>query len=469
MSAANIDVFKPLEPLPPGVEPGMNYRQEKPSAIKQKITAWVLNKGLLYFFRFLQKVAPLIRFPGTNTYIVTRFDDVQEIFARNQDFVVPYISKAAALGWDPTFVLAMKHDDQAYQHMIGNMRALWLDEDLDHITAISESVSERALRAHGDKIDAVQDLMLPVVLHVLSEYYGMPMEGLAERDRVTVDGGDPGSLSDEEKKRVDKLEAFIAGTNAIAGYVFGPQKNTDKEDRNIRWAGNSVWPYLYDATNNYGPSSPGKDTIIGRARDLRSKNEMTITDAELRSILLGMIAGFLPTNTNANGKAFDVLMRIPHARNAAQAAVDRGDDNALLGIIYEAQRHQYILPGLWRMTEEDQWLRIGQERRKKIRKGRLLYISGMAAMWDPRRVEKPKEFVGDRSRDIYMIYGHRFHYCIGAHLSDKMMLAMFKSLFRQRARYQKGAKPTFRGNIPWNIPIRYDPIPDDPITDNTEA
>ena len=455
---AEQDKFIPLEPLPPGKSPDTLYDPTPPGKFKQAITAWILNKGLLIFFRFLQKIAPLFRFPGMNTIIVTRFDDVQEIFARNKDFVVPYIGKAAALKWDPTFVLAMKHDDQAYQHMIGNMRRLWLDSDLAHITEISEKVSLRALKSHGGKLDAVQDLMLPVVLHVLKDYYGMPMEGLVERDRYTVENGDYDSLTDEEKKRVKRLEAFIAGTNAIAGYVFGPQKNTEKGDKEIRWAGNSVWPYLYDATNSYDPEISKTNTIVGRARDLRGKGEMEISDAELRSIILGMIAGFLPTNTNANGKAFDVLMRTESAREAAQAAVDRGDDDALLGIIYEAQRHQYILPGLWRMTEKDQQLRIGQERQKPIKEGRLLYISGMAAMWDPRRVEHPKEFIGNRSRDIYMIYGHRFHYCIGAHLSDKMMLAMFKSLFRQGAKYQDGEKPTFRGNIPWNIPIQYEPI-----------
>jgi cytochrome P450 len=183
---------------------------------------------------------------------------------------------------------------------------------------------------------------------------------------------------------------------------------------------------------------------------------MSISDAEIRSILLGMIAGFLPTNTNANGKAFDVLMKNADAKAAAQKAVDEKDDNALLGIIYEAQRHQYILPGLWRMMEEEQSLRIGTKKPVKLKKDRLLYISGMAAMFDSNRIEQPKKFIRDRPRDIYLIYGHRFHYCVGAHLSDKMMLGMFKALFSRHAGYVKGEKIVIRGNIPWNIIVKYD-------------
>lgn len=474
-----LEQWEPITELPKGVNVGDLYEPKPPGRLKQAFMNWAFQSAMPAVFTFLRTVAPVfpIPLPNANTTLLTRFDDVQEVFSRNKDFVVPYIGMAEPLRWDPTFVLAMKHDDEAYKRQIGFMRRLWLDADLDHITEIADRVSQTALDAHDGEIDAVQELMLPVVLHVLKDYYGMPMEGLKERDDETNNIRSYDKDSPEGKK-IRRLKAFITGTNAIAGYVFGPQTHSDKKDRNIHWAANSVWPYLYDATNNYGENAPPDNTIIGRARRLRGKGEMDVTDAELRSIILGMIAGFLPTNTNANGKAFDVLMKNPKAKDEAQKIVDRinaierdpnyapddeetkrildENNNALLGIIYEAQRHQYILPGLWRMTEKDQLLRIGKKRQKKIKKGRLLYISGMSAMFDGRRVRKPKQFIGNRSRDTYLIYGHRFHYCIGAHLSDKMMLAMFKALFSRHAQYKQGEKAEFQGNIPWHIRITYD-------------
>jgi len=448
--------YEPFTELPKGVDSGDLYEPKAPGKLAQGFANFMFRSLIPGFFALLRAIAPVFKLPFTNVTLLTRFDDVQEVFSRNKDFVVPYIKMAGPLRWDPTFVLAMKHDDEAYKKMIGNMRALWLDSDLDDITEIARDVSTKALDAHDGKIDAVQDLMLPVVLHVLKRYYGMPMVGLTERDMVTNRLPGHEKLSEDQKHNIRRLEAFITGTNAIAGYVFGPQTLNDKKIREIHWAANSVWPYLYEATNNYGENAPPDNTIIGRARAQRSRGEMSITDAELRSIILGMIAGFLPTNTNANGKAFDVLMKTPSAKAAAQEAVDQEDDNALLGIIYEAQRHQYILPGLWRTTEKDQILGIGRKRQKIIKEGRLLYISGLSAMFDKRRVIKPKEFIGDRSRDTYLIYGHRFHYCIGAHLSDKMMLAMFKALFKRHAEYQKGAKVKFRGAIPSQILVDYD-------------
>jgi cytochrome P450 len=431
------------------------YTTTRPGKIKQALITWVFGKGIPFFFSLLRTFAPVIRFPFTNTIIVTRFDDVQEIFCRKEDFFVPYIKTAGDLKWDPAFLLALKHDDEHYRDMLKKVWALWDDRDLDFITDIANRVSRKALESHDGEIDAVQDLMVPVVLHVIQDYYGIPVPGLDVREAIANGERSANSVTPEEHEQLEKLDAFILGSVAMAGYLFGPQSHSDKAKQKIHWACNWVWPVIYDAVNNYDVD-PGPQTIIGRARALRESGELNVSDKELRSYLLGMIVGFLPTNTNANGRSFDVLMKRPQARAAAQAAVDAGDDDALLGIIYEALRLQYILPGVWREMESQQYLRIGTTKPKKLDQKRLIYISGMAAMMDRRRIPGPKDFVADRSRDVYLIYGHRFHYCVGAHLSDKMMLAMFRQLFSHHAEYKKGHKLVFNSNMPWNLVVTYD-------------
>lgn len=440
------DIYEPFKNLPNKMQ-GL-YAPKPKGALGQAATNWLFGKGIPGFFALLRTVAPIVRFPFTNTIIITRFDDVQEVFCRKDDFFVPYIKMSSELNWAPTFLLAMKRDDNAYQDMLQDVRKLWSDGDLQRITEIADGVSKRALESHVGEIDAIQDLMMPVVLHVIQDYYGIPIPGLAEREQKG------GNIPEDEKSGdIKKLDAFIAGCIAMAGYLFGPQTLNTKKIQDIQWACNSVWPIIYDAANREPP--PADNTIIGRAKRMRAEGTMEISNAALRSYLLGMIVGFLPTNTNANGRSFDVLMKRDNARKAAQDAVDGKDDAALLGVIYEALRLQYILPGVWREMEKSQSLRIESKRPKELDRKRLIYISGLSAMQDRRRVKNPKDFVPDRSRDTYLIYGHRFHYCVGAHLSDKMMLGMFQALLGRRAKYKKGQKLKFRGNMPWNLVVTY--------------
>ena len=445
-------VYEPYTDLPKKMHGP--FTTNRPGKIKQALITFTFGKIIPGFFGLLRNVAPVIRFPFMNTIIVTRFDDVQEIFCRNEDFVVPYITTSKDLKWDPAFLLALKHDDENYRDMLKKVRALWSDGDLEFITQISDRVSKHALARHNEEIDAVQDLMVPVVLHVIQDYYGIPVPGLEVREAVANGERKAEDLTPEEKGSLERLEAFILGSVAMAAYLFGPQSRSAKSTQNIHWACNWVWPLIYDAVNNYDVD-PGPNTIIGRARRLRESGEMDISDAEVRSYLLGMIVGFLPTNTNANGRSFDIIMKTPVAKAAAKDALARGDDDALLRVIYEALRLQYILPGVWREMESPQSIRIGTDKPKKLDQKRLIYISGLAAMLDKRRVPQPKKFIPNRSRDVYMIYGHRFHYCIGGHVSDKMMLGMFKQLLGHNAEYKKGHKLVYNGNMPWNLVVTY--------------
>ncbi|HET6563875.1 MAG TPA: hypothetical protein VFG52_00570, partial [Xanthomonadales bacterium] len=322
-AGADGEPYQPYTNLPASMQ-GL-YRPKPPGKLKQALLVWAFGKGIPGIFGFLRAVAPIFHIPFTNTVILTRFDDVQEVYCRNEDFFVPYIKTCDDLKWDPAFLLALKHDDAHYRDMLRKVRLLWSDGDLDLISRIAARVSSKALKANKGEIDAIQNLMLPVVLHVIDEYYGIPVPGLAVHDQLGNGERKPSDLSAEEKHDIERMEAFIAGSVSMASFLFGPQNHKDKQKQDIHWACNSVWPLVYDAVNNY-QRDPGENTIIGRARRLRALSEadggVQITDKELRSYLLGMIVGFLPTNTNANGRCFDVLMKRPEARQAAQEAVD---------------------------------------------------------------------------------------------------------------------------------------------------
>jgi cytochrome P450 len=387
---------------------------------------WLLNllmRGIVpRLFGFLRTVAPVFRVPFTNVTLVTRFDDVQEIASRQNDFPVPYQRMVDQLDWVPTFLLAMK-DTPEYHQTLKEVHALWRHDDLPFVREIAREASEKALDAAGGRIDAIQDLMVPVTLAVIERYYGIPVPK-------------------------EDLVPFRDGSMWIAGYLFGPQSLDAKKIATAKRAIGGVWRVIDRAIAAARANPLPENTIIGRC------HAQNITDdAHLRSYLMGMIVGYLPTNTNANGRIMDVVLNEPDALDAALAAAGAVDYDAMLRVVHESLRMNYILPGLWRTTPEPRDIGVGTRRLRRIDANRLIYISFMAAMMDPRRIPDPKRFDPTRSKDVYMVYGYRFHFCVGWAISDAMMKEIFMAIMKRRPR-QVG-RLVMNGNFPWNLVLDY--------------
>jgi cytochrome P450 len=396
--------------------------RHKPGRLGQAILNFVMEHAIPGFFALLREIAPVWRIPRTNIVIVTRFDDVQEICLRHAEFPVPYQSKVDKLGWHPPFLLALPDGDE-YQRILREVHQLWSDQDLGRVREIAREASERALQEAGGRIDAIQSLMVPVVLAVLERYYGI---AIPPADR----------------------QACIDGAMHTAGFLFGPQSDSAEKVAVARQAIAGVWKVIDAAIAESRLTPKPEDTIIGRCHA-----QGITSDANLRSYLMGMIVGYLPTNTNANGRVLKVLLNHPIAWRAAVDAARAGDHAGLLAALHEALRLEYILPGLWRRATARLTLGEGTAQPRTIDAGSLVYISFMAAMKDRRRVRNPYAFDHRRSPDVNMIYGYQFHWCVGARISDAMMQGIFMALMRRAPR---AAGPLrMKGNFPWNQWVSY--------------
>ncbi len=396
----------------------------RPSKLGQAVLDFVMRSVVPTVFGFLRNVAPVFRVPFTNIVLVTRFDDVQEICSRHNEFPVPYRPLVDAIDWLPAFLLALK-DTPDYRRMLAEVHALWRRDDIPFVRRIAREASEAALAKHGGRIDAIQDLMVPVTIAVIERYYGI-------------------AIKDED------LAPFRDGSMYLAGYLFGGQTLTPEKIATGKRAIDAVWKPI-DAAIAAGRAQPmSADTIIGRCQA-----QGITDDAHLRSYLMGMIVGYLPTNTNANGRIIDVVLDTPVAHDAALAAARATDYDAMLRVVHESLRMNYILPGLWRTTDTQREIGAGTGRSHKIDAKRLIYISFMAAMMDKRRIPDPNRFDPDRSRDVYMIYGHRFHWCVGAMIADAMMQEIFMAVMKRAPKRE--SKLVMNGNFPWNLELSYAP------------
>ena len=73
----------------------------------------------------------------------------------------------------------------------------------------------------------------------------------------------------------------------------------------------------------------------------------------IRAILIGMIDGFVPTNTMAGGHILEMLLRKPVFMARAQAAASADDDALLKRCLFEAMRFKPLNPGPFRSCAED--------------------------------------------------------------------------------------------------------------------
>ncbi|NVJ99095.1 MAG: cytochrome P450 [Alphaproteobacteria bacterium] len=400
------------------------YVIERPGLIAQFFITLLVRHLIPAVFGLLRRIAPVFRFPFTNTVIVTSFDHVQEVSSRQNDFPVPYQKQVDLLGWKPSFLLAMK-DTPDYWKTLEQVKKMWADDDLVFVRQIAKEVSEEALNRSGGKIDAIQQLMVPVTEAVIERYYGVPIPA-------------------------EKRAAFFDATMHVAGFLFGSQNLTDKSIATAQGAAKLVFSVIDDAISAARQKPLPENTVIGRchAQDITD-------DQHLRSYLMGMIMGYLPTNTLANGHALDIILNNQDAYKYGQTAATETNYDLVLKVVHEALRISYILPGLWRTTPQETELGIGSAKTYKVEKGRMIYISAMAAMMDKRRIKSPNTFDPYRSRDVYMIYGYQFHYCVGAAIADVMMQEIFMAVLKRQPK--ANGKMVFNGNFPWSLEVSYAP------------
>lgn len=372
--------------------------------------------------------------------IVTRFDDVQEVLHRWQDFPVPYGAKAEKLGWHPPFLLGMPGDRGGlYTEQRREVEELWRRDDLSRVQGIAQRVTHDALRQQAQlelaleparnrgestevPFDAMQNIIVASAIAIVKEYYGV--EITQERD-------------------------FALATYEVAGYLFGLRKPSQKVPQKTQDAIHLIFRSI-DAS--LSANSAVGNSIIARAR---ARN---IPNAILRSWMMGMIVGFIPAHTNAAGRALHVLLDNDIARAEMKAAAIAGMDDALLTLSYEALRFRYILPGLWRQAKGTPTINEGTDRPFQFRDGDCVYVSPLSAMHDRDRVLRPHAFMPNRPNNLYLIYGYGMHNCIGRGIADTLLKENFRLLFKGGVARLRRTR--WHGSIPERIEVVIGPRSD---------
>jgi len=380
-------------------------------------------------FAFLRRYIPILKVG--NWVVITRYDDVAEALQNDKSVAVPFGDKIKALNGGPNFVLGMA-DGPAYQGLHAETVRVFPRKDNEEIIGpIAYKEANRLLDEGQGKIDAVRGLLTLIPIRICEEYYGL---------------------------KVEDTEGFGRWTIAMSSYMFGNPTDDPNLEKAAFAAAALVRPIVDDAIDRAQAGETG-DTIVTRLVQRQKEAPDAMPDSIIRAILIGMVCGFVPTNTMASGHMLDLLLGKSDWMRQAREAARNGDNDRLKRCLCEAMRFWPLNPGPFREAGEDFVIAEGTRREKAIKKGTQMLISTQSAMHDPRRVKNPDIFNPDRDQTDYMLMGYGLHWCIGAPLAYAQITQTFKALLERdnirRAPGKDGKMTTF-GPFPESLWVHYD-------------
>ena len=364
-----------------------------------------LVAGLLdnpgWLFAILRRVRPIVRIGGWA--FITRYDDVAEVLRNDRVFPVPFGPKVEKLNGGPNFLLGMG-DGVDYRRLRAQVADLFPQEENASVVArVSGKVAEAVVAGAAGRLDAVQDLITYVPIRVCEDYYGV---------------------------EVPDKTAFGQWTIAMSTYMFGDPADSKVLERAALAAGEEVRRVVDGAISRAKAGGAPVGTIAERLAGLQAADP-TVTDDVARSILIGMITGFVPTNTMAAGHMLEMLLRRQDFLSAVQAAARANNDDLLTRSLFETFRFKPLNPGPFRVCAEDYVVAAGTPRAARVRAGTRLLAGTQSAMFDPRRVNRPKAFDPARAPSDFMLFGFGLHWCIGARLAEAQITQTLKPLLRR--------------------------------------
>lgn len=395
---------------------------------------WIFDEPH-WLFWLLREFWPIPRLFGWAA--VTRYDDVAEVLEHDDVFQVPFGEKVRRLNGGPNFLLGMQRDSEYWVCQKQVMQAFRRDDVAKIVTPLAKRASNDIIAqsegAGKGRIDAIEGLITRVPIVICSQYYGIRIP---------------------EPQRADFGRWLIA----MSLYTFGNPLDNPRYERAAIAAGIQVRE-LVDSTIRWAKErSVASDTVVDRLVKMQTTNA-NLTDPVIRSYLIGMMTGFVPTNTMAAGHMLVMLLRRPQFMEAAKKAAVAGDDERLKRCLFEAMRFMPLNPGPFRICASDYTVAAGTSRNTTIKKGTKVLAGTESAMFDNRRVTRPRTFNPDRPSTDYMLFGHGLHWCVGAFIAEAQITQTFKALLVQKhlrpSRDSDGKLKTL-GPFPWHLTVEFD-------------
>ena len=173
--------------------------------------------------------------------------------------------------------------------------------------------------------------------------------------------------------------------------------------------------------------------------------ERPLEDAEILSIMQQLMVAGNETTTSALAGGLLQLIENPDQMAKAVAAVDEGNERAIINLVEEVLRTESPTAGMWRMV-----LRDAELGGVKIPKGAMVQLRYAAANRDPAKYPDPDRFDMERANArSHLAFGKGIHMCVGNMLSRKEMAVAYSELLSRLTgfRVAEGHTPSWPPNM----------------------
>lgn len=350
-------------------------------------------------FALLRRLQPILVFD--KLALVTRYEDVQDVLARDDAFDVPYAQKMELITNGENFFLGMR-DTPRYTRDLSNMRIAMRREDIGSIVSpIVQRAAQAIVAEAGETLDIVRDLTRVVPARMVGAYFGTP--GPSEQD-------------------------LIAWTSTLFQFLFFDQSKDPALRARALTASLALNGYLDGAIAERKARPHDTDDVLNRCLALQRAGMPGTTDLDIRNNLVGLVIGAIPTTATATALVVDELLNRPAELARARDAATAGDDRGLGAFVFEALRFNPMTPGIFRTANQDYTVARGTSRATTIPAGTTVVASTQSAMFDAKRVEEPEAFRVDRPGYTYMHWSYGLHTCFGRYVNAVQIPGIVKAL-----------------------------------------
>jgi len=348
------------------------------------------------------------------TALVTRFEDVKEVLARDGEFDVVYAPRMIKITNGQNFFLGMQ-DSAEYSRDVSNMRIAVRRTDVASVIQpfAAQRAAELVSAARG-RLDVPQDLTLRVPTQLLGVYFGTP--GPSERE-------------------------MIEWTTDMFWYLFIDLKADPRMGSRALEAADECRAYLDGVIRDRKARPSDADDVLNRCLAMQKAGVPGMDDLGIRNNLIGLIIGAVPTTSKAAVQALDQLLDRPDALAGAQRAARASDDPLLARHVFEALRFNPVNPVIYRRANRDTVIARGTLRARTIPQSTMVLAANYSAMFDRLKLDEPESFRTDRPWDNYILWGDAMHTCFGAHINQVLIPTILKPLL-QRKGLRRAAETT---------------------------
>ena len=372
---------------------------------------WVFDHPEM-FLSILRDLAPILLLKKKKIAIVTRYDDVKEVFLADDVFEVPYADKLNAITGGVPFILGM-NDSPAYRRRLDGLRrvisidpthgVVATDDIENRLVPATEKAAENFLASTEGRVD-VLELSRKATFDALLEYFGTP---------------------------APKNGDIVVWATRLFESIFHTGKPDPELDQEAAAYAAALRAHLQNLLELRRHGGEDRDDVLGRCLKLQAQGVPGFSDREIVGALAGFIVAGLPQPPMVLPKVIEQLLRRPKILAQAQEAARRNDDATLGKYVFEAMRFDPLAPFLQRIAKREHVLAENTPRAKKIEPGTHVMFFFASAMMDDRRVPNPKSFNPDRPPNNYVLFGYGLHQCFGIHMNMRLLPLILKPLLKR--------------------------------------